>query len=224
MGRLGITYEMVAGAASKLAIADINPTIERIRRELGDTGSYSNIARHFREWKAKHFNNKFNSPNISNILNTPGIPNNPLNSTQTHPNPLNYPKTLSINSIPYHSSNPSHHELPDSIKNVVGQFWVQIQIESEARREQIQKEMDLILETERQEMNLAIIDLQKENAVLKERLQQSENNLKNLKQDMRVRLEETMRQYESQFVLFKQQLEKSMKEAIEYRELLEKRA
>ncbi len=57
MGRLGITYEQVAEAAALLVANGENPTIERVRRTLGDTGSNSNVSKDLRQWERKLFEN-----------------------------------------------------------------------------------------------------------------------------------------------------------------------
>lgn len=53
MGRLGITYDQIAQAAENILADGENPTIDKVRRLLGDTGSNSNISRYLREWKTK---------------------------------------------------------------------------------------------------------------------------------------------------------------------------
>ncbi|HET8701463.1 MAG TPA: DNA-binding protein, partial [Nitrococcus sp.] len=54
MARPGITYTQVADAASRLAAAGKNPTIDGIREALGGTGSKSTIAPLLKRWKATH--------------------------------------------------------------------------------------------------------------------------------------------------------------------------
>ena len=56
MARLGVTYEQVEAAAEKIAAANSMPTVERVRRELNNTGSNSTISNHLREWKAQRLN------------------------------------------------------------------------------------------------------------------------------------------------------------------------
>ncbi len=167
MGRLGITYQQVADAASKISMAGINPTIERIRRELGDTGSYSNIAKHFREWKTQHFNGN--------------------GSNSTH--------------------NTRSFEMPDAIQKVVGQIWEQMRNETAEKNEQHKQEMEFLLDNERKEKT--------------ELLQKVADLEKQLSHSL-LEIGRMQTAHEMQCSIFKQQIEKSMREAIEYRELLER--
>ena len=50
-GRLGITYEQVMTVAEDLLKNKVNPTIEKIRVGLGNTGSNLTISRHLNEWR-----------------------------------------------------------------------------------------------------------------------------------------------------------------------------
>lgn len=52
MANSGVTYTEVASAAQQLAAAGQNPTIDRIRTELG-TGSNSTLGNHLRKWKER---------------------------------------------------------------------------------------------------------------------------------------------------------------------------
>ena len=52
MARTGITYEEVEIQADTLIARGENPTLEKIRRGLGDTGSNSTISRYLNEWRA----------------------------------------------------------------------------------------------------------------------------------------------------------------------------
>lgn len=51
-GRIGITYDQVDDAISKLIESNINPTIQNIRTHLG-TGSPNTIHRHLSTWREK---------------------------------------------------------------------------------------------------------------------------------------------------------------------------
>ena len=51
MGNLGITYEQVREAADQIHKSGDLPTIEKVRIELGNTGSNSTLSRHLRQWK-----------------------------------------------------------------------------------------------------------------------------------------------------------------------------
>jgi chromosome segregation ATPase len=55
MARSGITYEEVATAADQLKQAGENPTVDRIRGKLGDTGSKSTILPFLRQWRSQAF-------------------------------------------------------------------------------------------------------------------------------------------------------------------------
>ena len=54
MARAGILYSHVAKAASQLAAAGKNPTVDTVREALGGTGSKSTIAPLLKQWKAQH--------------------------------------------------------------------------------------------------------------------------------------------------------------------------
>lgn len=54
MARAGILYSHVAKAATALAAAGTNPTVDTVRAALGDTGSKSTIAPLLKRWKAEH--------------------------------------------------------------------------------------------------------------------------------------------------------------------------
>jgi predicted nucleic acid-binding Zn-ribbon protein len=51
-GRTGITYEEVVVVAEDLLRNKINPTIDKIRTGLGNTGSNLTISRHLNEWRS----------------------------------------------------------------------------------------------------------------------------------------------------------------------------
>ena len=51
MGRLGVTYDAVASAASKIEQQGFNPTVDRIR-EILKTGSKNTLLNHLRKWRS----------------------------------------------------------------------------------------------------------------------------------------------------------------------------
>ena len=51
MGNLDISYEQVSEAADPIHKSGEIPTIEKVRVELGNTGSNSTLSRHLRRWK-----------------------------------------------------------------------------------------------------------------------------------------------------------------------------
>lgn len=51
MARQGITYNDVAVAADALTATNPKPTLSEVRTQLGSTGSYTTIGRHFRAWE-----------------------------------------------------------------------------------------------------------------------------------------------------------------------------
>ncbi len=51
MSRLGISYTEVAAAADELIQAGLQPTIERIRDQLGKRGSFSTISKYLKDWR-----------------------------------------------------------------------------------------------------------------------------------------------------------------------------
>lgn len=54
MARAGILYSQVAKAATALAAAGANPTVDAVRAALGDTGSRSTIGPMLRQWRHEH--------------------------------------------------------------------------------------------------------------------------------------------------------------------------
>lgn len=54
MARAGILYSHVAQAASRLAAAGTNPTVDNVRAALGGTGSKSTIGPMLKQWKSEH--------------------------------------------------------------------------------------------------------------------------------------------------------------------------
>lgn len=56
MPRIGVNFEEVELQAETLVAKGENPTIERIRRALGDRGSNSTISRYLNEWRTKRHN------------------------------------------------------------------------------------------------------------------------------------------------------------------------
>lgn len=80
MSRVGITNEQVIEAANQIWSRAENPTIERVRRSLGDRGSNSTISKYLNDWRSQHRLNSTNTPtpiNASNPLMSP--PNDALN-------------------------------------------------------------------------------------------------------------------------------------------------
>ena len=53
MARTGVTYEQVKDVAELLTKAGESPTIEKVRLELGGTGSYSTLSRHIKQWRSE---------------------------------------------------------------------------------------------------------------------------------------------------------------------------
>ena len=51
MARYGITYEDVAAAAKAILRQGKNPTMERVRTELGGTGSFATINKYLNRWR-----------------------------------------------------------------------------------------------------------------------------------------------------------------------------
>ena len=54
MARAGILYSHVTRAATQLATAGKNPTVDSVREAMGGTGSKSTIAPMLKQWKAEH--------------------------------------------------------------------------------------------------------------------------------------------------------------------------
>lgn len=51
MGRKGITFDMVANAATAIKARGVDPTISAVRKELNDEGSFSTISQHLAKWR-----------------------------------------------------------------------------------------------------------------------------------------------------------------------------
>lgn len=51
MGRKGISYDMVANAATIIKARGFEPTISAVRKELNDEGSFSTISQHLAKWR-----------------------------------------------------------------------------------------------------------------------------------------------------------------------------
>ncbi len=54
MARAGILYSQVVATANRLAEQGENPTVDKVREALGNTGSKSTIAPLLKRWKAEH--------------------------------------------------------------------------------------------------------------------------------------------------------------------------
>lgn len=54
MARAGISEFHVFQAADRLKAQNINPTVDNVRRELGDTGSRTTINNHLRQWRERN--------------------------------------------------------------------------------------------------------------------------------------------------------------------------
>lgn len=53
MSRIGVTFEQVELAAEKMLGDGENPTIEKVRRLLGGTGSNSTLSKHLNDWRSQ---------------------------------------------------------------------------------------------------------------------------------------------------------------------------
>jgi hypothetical protein len=53
MARIGITYEEVELQAETLVARGENPTLEKVRRALGDRGSNSTLSKYINEWRGR---------------------------------------------------------------------------------------------------------------------------------------------------------------------------
>ena len=53
MARAGVSEYHVFQAADRLKALGVNPTVEKVRRELGDTGSSTTINNHLRAWRER---------------------------------------------------------------------------------------------------------------------------------------------------------------------------
>ncbi|ROS04579.1 plasmid replication DNA-binding protein KfrA [Sinobacterium caligoides] len=51
MARSGVTYFDIEKAAAALLVAGINPTVDSLRSELGNTGSRTTISKYLKEWR-----------------------------------------------------------------------------------------------------------------------------------------------------------------------------
>src|SRR5215204_3614470 len=73
MTRNGVTFTKVELAAEKILAKGENPTIEKVRRELGDTGSNSTLSKHLHEWRASRLMAS------TSTLPAPNLPPDPVN-------------------------------------------------------------------------------------------------------------------------------------------------
>lgn len=53
MGRIGVSYEEIECQAEMLVAKGQNPTLEKIRRALGDRGSNSTLSKYINEWRGR---------------------------------------------------------------------------------------------------------------------------------------------------------------------------
>lgn len=74
MSRTGVTYEQVELAAEKILANGENPTIEKVRRLLGGTGSNSTLSKHLQEWRSERLIAS------TSTLPAPNLPPDPVNA------------------------------------------------------------------------------------------------------------------------------------------------
>lgn len=74
MSRQGVTFEQVELAAEKILATGENPTIEKVRRLLGGTGSNSTLAKHLHGWRTERLMAS------SGVLPAPNLPPDPVNA------------------------------------------------------------------------------------------------------------------------------------------------
>jgi hypothetical protein len=65
MARAGISEYHVVQAAERLKALGINPTVDNVRRELGDTGSRTTINNHLRTWREQSQQKPLNASDLS---------------------------------------------------------------------------------------------------------------------------------------------------------------
>ncbi len=63
MARMGVTYEEVELQAETLVAKGENPTLEKVRRALGDRGSNSTLSKYINEWRGRRAQSSPNNPN-----------------------------------------------------------------------------------------------------------------------------------------------------------------
>lgn len=74
MSRQGVTFEQVELAAEKILATGENPTIEKVRRLLGGTGSNSTLSKHLHGWRSERLMAS------SGVLPAPNLPPDPINA------------------------------------------------------------------------------------------------------------------------------------------------
>lgn len=74
MSRTGVTFQQVELAAEKILATGESPTIEKVRRLLGGTGSNSTLSKHLHEWRSERLCAS------TSTLPAPNLPPDPVNA------------------------------------------------------------------------------------------------------------------------------------------------
>ncbi len=210
MGRIGITYEQVAYAADKLIASDIQPTIEKIRRELGDTGSHSNIAKYFREWKEKKI--YVSSANFPTSKDLP----DPIQKTIGQIwEQLNLEASQQVATFKQEIEQALQKAREDN--DQLSQTLHHLQEELQKKNLKLNH-----LETDLKLSQAELIQERKSKAVLEEKIQHVEQTLAQLKNISELRLKESSQLYENHLKEMKEQLQQSILDLNDYKDQLEK--
>jgi hypothetical protein len=186
MSRIGITYEEVATAAETILATRKNPTIERIRTELGGTGSNTTISKYLQDWRSKQ------------LLSTQGS----LPAT-TPPD--------TVHAAVNHVWEQIHEESAIEIKKVQDQARIDIQLAQHEREQALSDRKQIIKEYAELEQQfnqvisskeLLLLDfktLQQNEALLKEKYQALEKHHQAMKEQMEKRILDLQQSKQEQF-------------------------
>jgi chromosome segregation ATPase len=169
------------------------PTIDKVRRLLGDTGSNSNISRHLRAWKAER---------MKVMLSPKPILPDPLVKTMTD----------IWEKIRAESQMENERIQAEAQAAVIQAQQAKTEAEQQAKKLHEQQEKAQLkinhLETDLQRVRSELIEKKQEREVFQERAQQSEQRLEDLKKDTEKRVIELEQSHQETVTHLKQQLEK----------------
>lgn len=179
LGRVGITYEQVAEASDKLIATNQIPTVERVRRALGDTGSNTYIAKYLRDWKNERLQTASQTSERQNLSLSDAL-------------------TKAVTSLLEKIRAESEAE-NTQIRETAESTVAQITEENSALQEKLTivqtnlQETQLVLnhlQADYQLAQQALIEERKKNAVLLERVKHAEENVQKIQVEMQQRLVE----------------------------------
>lgn len=213
MARTGVTYEEVEIIANGLVEEGVNPTIDRVRLELG-TGSNSTIAGHLRAWKTKRIHSTSHSVDTKRA----GLPDTLHNMV-----------AQLWEKIRFESEAENEHIKQDA-QEAIAQAQ-KLQLEADQKAEQLEASLEKAelkinhLDIDGQSKQTELIKSQKQNAVFEVKLKQSELDLKRFQEEAEKHVKGLEHNYQEIISYLKIQLEESKKyarqETDQLRKLLE---